>query len=187
MRRIKALFADSKPHPWIAPHESEGDFVKKGKKGSGPRRERIITVAPSPPSRSRATLRKPTTIDGYLDEVGGREKRSTLAALRRTIRSIVPESIECISYGMPAFRLEGGVVAGFAATTNGCSYFPFSGSTLATLAGDLGGYDRTKSALHFRPDKPLPVALVRKLIMARIAELGSRPSSSQAAHHARKR
>jgi len=56
------------------------------------------------------------------------------------------------------------------APAKGCSYYPFSGSTLRALAGDLGGYDMTRGALHFRPDKPLPAALVRKLVKARIAE-----------------
>jgi uncharacterized protein YdhG (YjbR/CyaY superfamily) len=71
---------------------------------------------------------------------------------------------------MPAFRLDGRIVAGFSARANGCSYYPFSGSTLRTLARDLEGYEGTKSAVHFDPGKPLPVALVRKLIGARIAE-----------------
>ncbi len=113
--------------------------------------------------------RKPTTIDEYLATVSG-DKRTALDKLRKTIRSIVPKADECISYGIPAFRLDGAVVAGFCATAKGCSYFPFSGSTLRTLAADLRGYDRTKSALHFRPDEPLPATLVRKLIKARIAE-----------------
>jgi len=71
---------------------------------------------------------------------------------------------------MPAFRLRGGVVAGFQATKNGCSYYPFSGSTLATVARFVGAYDRTKSALHFAPDNPLPLTLVRRLIKARMSE-----------------
>jgi uncharacterized protein YdhG (YjbR/CyaY superfamily) len=62
------------------------------------------------------------------------------------------------------------VVAGFSATAKGCSYFPFSGTTLRTLADDLRKYDQTKSSLHFRPDAPLPSALVRKLIRARLGE-----------------
>ena len=86
------------------------------------------------------------------------------------IRGIVPGAEECISYGIPAFRLDGRIVAGFAATADGCSYYPFSGTTLATLARDLEGYEGTKSALHFDPGKPLPVTLVRKLIRTRIAE-----------------
>jgi len=113
--------------------------------------------------------RKPTTIDEYLAAVTG-EKRAALDRLRKTIRSIVPKAEECISYGIPAFRLNGKVVAGFAATKKGCSYFPFSGSTLRTLADELEDYDKTKSSLHFDPAASLPVALVRKLIKARIAE-----------------
>jgi uncharacterized protein YdhG (YjbR/CyaY superfamily) len=109
-------------------------------------------------------------IDDYLATVSG-DKRTALDKLRKTIRSIVPRAEECISYGLPAFRLDGTVVAGFRATAKGCSYFPFSGSTLRTLARDLRGYDQTKSALHFRPEQPLPATLVRKLIKARIAEI----------------
>ena len=118
---------------------------------------------------------RPTTIDAYLATVGA-DERAALRKLRRTIRSIVPRAEECISYGMPAFRVDGKVVAGFLATARGCSYFPFSGSTLATLAADLEGYGRTRSALHFRPERPLPATLVRKLLRARIAETrGDRP------------
>jgi uncharacterized protein YdhG (YjbR/CyaY superfamily) len=113
--------------------------------------------------------RKPATIDDYLATVSD-QKRSALESLRKTIRSIIPEAEECISYGMPAFRLHGAVVAGFSATAKGCSYFPFSGSTLKTLAPHLGGYEQTKGSLHFSPDEPLPPSLVRRLIKARIAE-----------------
>jgi uncharacterized protein YdhG (YjbR/CyaY superfamily) len=113
--------------------------------------------------------RKPTTIDEYLASVKG-ERRAALDKLRKSIRTIVPEAEECISYRIPAFRLDGKIVAGFAATAKGCSYFPFSGSTLRTLAEELEDFDQTKSALHFDPAKSLPVRLVRKLIKARIAE-----------------
>jgi uncharacterized protein YdhG (YjbR/CyaY superfamily) len=113
---------------------------------------------------------KPMTIDKYLASVTG-ERRTALEKLRKTIRSILPKAEECISYGIPAYRLDGTVVAGFCARAKGCSYLPFSGSTLATLAGELEGYSRTKSSLHFDADAPLPAALVRKLIKARIAEI----------------
>src|SRR5688572_5204899 len=112
---------------------------------------------------------KPTTIDQYLATVKG-EKRKALDKLRKTIRTIIPKAEECISYSMPAFRLDGKVVAGFLATAKGCSYFPFSGTTLGTLAVDVQDYSQTKSALHFDPAKGLPATLVRKLIKARIAE-----------------
>ena len=110
-----------------------------------------------------------SSIDAYLAAVRG-EKRVALDKLRKTIRAIVPKAEECISYGIPAFRFNGKVVAGFAATAKGCSYFPFSGSTLGSLAAELEDYDRTKSSLHFDPAKPLPQTLVRKLIKARMAE-----------------
>jgi uncharacterized protein YdhG (YjbR/CyaY superfamily) len=113
--------------------------------------------------------RKPSTIDEYLKDVT-EDRRRALKDLRANIRSTVPEAEECISYGIPAFRLHGVVVAGFCATAKGCSYLPFSGSTLKTLARDLGRYDQTKSSLHFSPEKPLPMTLVRKLIRARLAE-----------------
>jgi uncharacterized protein YdhG (YjbR/CyaY superfamily) len=112
---------------------------------------------------------KPISIDAYLATVKG-EKRAALDQLRKTIRAIVPKAEECISYGIPAFRFDGRIVAGFAATAQGCSYFPFSGSTLGALADEIEDYDRTKSSLHFDPAKPLPTTLVRKLIKARIAE-----------------
>jgi uncharacterized protein YdhG (YjbR/CyaY superfamily) len=112
-------------------------------------------------------------IDQYLATISG-DRRAALDKLRKTIRSIVPRAEECISYRIPAFRLDGAVVAGFCATVKGCSYFPFSGSTFRTLAADLRGYEKTKGALHFRADEGLPAALVRKLIKARIAEMAAR-------------
>lgn len=112
---------------------------------------------------------KPKSIDDYLARVKG-EQRKALDDLRERIRTIVPKAEECISYNFPAFRLDGKIVAGFAATGKGCSYYPFSGATLRTLADDLEDYEKTSGALHFTPDRPLPATLVRKLIKARIAE-----------------
>jgi uncharacterized protein YdhG (YjbR/CyaY superfamily) len=114
---------------------------------------------------------KPATIDAYLATVSD-NRREALQKLRKTILSILPDAQECISYSMPASRYAGRVVAGFLATSKGYSYFPFSGKTLATLAAEVRTYDQTKSALHFDPKHPLPVALVRKLLRARIAEIG---------------
>jgi uncharacterized protein YdhG (YjbR/CyaY superfamily) len=121
--------------------------------------------------------KKPKTIDEYLASLKP-DRRAALKKLRGTIRSIVPDAEECISYSMPAFRYEGHVIAGFLATAKGCSYFPFSGTTLCTLSSDLAAYDQTKSALHFDPEHPLPVALVRKLIKTRIAEGTTRKKRS---------
>jgi uncharacterized protein YdhG (YjbR/CyaY superfamily) len=95
-------------------------------------------------------------------------KRSTLEALRRTILEIVPEAEEVISYRVPAFRVDGRIVAGFAAFKNHLSYLPFSGSVLGSFSDELEGYTMTKSALHFPVDQPLPKELVRRLIEARL-------------------
>jgi uncharacterized protein YdhG (YjbR/CyaY superfamily) len=116
-----------------------------------------------------AVHRKPASIDDYLRSVP-EDRRSALEGLRTKIRSIVPDAQECISYRIPAFRVNGVVVAGFCASAKGCSYFPFSGSTLKALARDISRYDQTKGSLHFLPDEPLPLGLVRKLIKVRIAE-----------------
>jgi uncharacterized protein YdhG (YjbR/CyaY superfamily) len=115
-------------------------------------------------------FKKPATIDEYLANVKGAQ-RTALDRLRQTILATVPQAEECVSYNLPAFRLGESVIAGFAATAKGCSYYPFSGSTLRTLAADLKGYSMTKGALHFDPEEGLPQALVRKLIKVRLAEL----------------
>lgn len=109
-------------------------------------------------------------IEDYLAKVD-EPKRSTLERLRRTILGIVPEAQECISYKVPAFRVGGKVIAGFAAFKNHLSYLPFSGSVLNQLSEELEGYDKTLSALHFPIDRPLPEALVKKLIDVRLREL----------------
>jgi uncharacterized protein YdhG (YjbR/CyaY superfamily) len=108
-------------------------------------------------------------IDAYLDALE-EPKRSTLARLRDTIVSIVPDVEQCISYEMPAFRLRGKVVAGFAAFKNHLSYLPHSGSVIPRLGDQLEGYTYTSGSLHFPVDEPLPKALVRKLLSLRMAE-----------------
>jgi uncharacterized protein YdhG (YjbR/CyaY superfamily) len=101
-------------------------------------------------------------------------KRSTLGALRRMILEIVPDAEEVISYGVPAFRVGGKTVAGFAGFKNHLSYLPFSGSVLSQLPEELKGYAMTKSSLHFPADGPLSKALVKKLIAVRRAEIERR-------------
>ena len=112
-------------------------------------------------------------IDDYLANLD-EPKRSTLRHLRRTIQSIIPKAEEGISYGMPAFRLDGKVIAGFAAFKNHLSYLPHSGSVLAELADDVAGYVTSKGALQFSIDKPLPKTLVKKLIAVRLRDIAKR-------------
>jgi uncharacterized protein YdhG (YjbR/CyaY superfamily) len=117
---------------------------------------------------------KPKSIDAYLEKVPPGQ-RAALVKLRRTILELLPDAEECISYSMPAFRARGRVVAGFLATRAGYSYFPFSGTTLGTLSKELADYDRTKSALHFSVEQPLPKRVLQKLLKARLAELDAAP------------
>jgi uncharacterized protein YdhG (YjbR/CyaY superfamily) len=112
-------------------------------------------------------------VDEYLRSVE-EPGRSTLQMLRRTILELVPEAEQGLSYRVPAFRVRGKVVAGFAAFKHHLSYVPFSGSVLGKLADELEGYEMTKSSLHFPVDRPLPKPMVRKLIAVRLEEIGAR-------------
>jgi uncharacterized protein YdhG (YjbR/CyaY superfamily) len=122
-------------------------------------------------------VRKPVkakykTVDEYLAQVRDTEKRAALQRLRKTIRAAAPKADECISYGVPAFRVNGTLVAGFAAASGHCAYFPMSGSLVRAHAKDLKGYETSKGTIRFQPGHPLPARLVRKLVKARIAEDG---------------
>ena len=108
-------------------------------------------------------------IDGYLADLE-EPKRSTLQRLRQTILAVIPEAEEGISYGVPAFRLQGKVVAGFAAFKNHLSYLPHSGSVFPELGDELATYKMTSGSLHFPIDSPLPKSLVERLVRVRIAQ-----------------
>ncbi|GAA4733741.1 hypothetical protein GCM10025782_36580 [Pedococcus ginsenosidimutans] len=129
-------------------------------------------IWPSPGVASTLAAMTADEVDAYL--AGLEEpKRSTLEALRRSIRAVVPDAEECISYGMPAFRVEGKVVAGFAAFKHHLAYLPHSGTVLAGLSDALTAYERTSGSLHFPVDEPLPDELVRSLVEAKLATLRS--------------
>jgi uncharacterized protein YdhG (YjbR/CyaY superfamily) len=108
-------------------------------------------------------------IDAYLAGLD-EPKRSTLQELRRTILEVIPDAEEGISYQMPAYRLEGKVVAGFAAFKNHLSYLPHSGSVFPQLKEELTHYRTSTGALQFPVDEPLPKSLVEKLIRLRKAQ-----------------
>jgi len=110
-------------------------------------------------------------VDRYLAKLD-EPKRSTLEALRTSILEVVPEAEQGISYGVPAFKVEGKTVAGFAAFKNHLSYLPHSGSVLSKLGDEVTGYQTSKGALRFAVDKPLPKQLVRKLVTTRMRQLG---------------
>jgi uncharacterized protein YdhG (YjbR/CyaY superfamily) len=108
-------------------------------------------------------------IDEYLDALE-EPKRTTLARLRQTILEIVPEAQQGISYGVPAFKIRGKTIAGFAAFKGHLSYLPHSGSVFPQLKEELKGYATSSGALRFSIDQPLPAPLVEKLIAVRLQE-----------------
>ncbi len=118
----------------------------------------------------------PTTVDEYLARLDG-DQRSALQRLRRTIRSVIPGAEECISYQLPAFRFEGKVLVWFGAAAHHCAFYP--GAVVESFADELKAYDTSKGTIRFTPDDPLPVALVRKIVNARIAQ--RRPPANRGA------
>jgi|HubBroStandDraft_5_1064220.scaffolds.fasta_scaffold1197850_1 uncharacterized protein YdhG (YjbR/CyaY superfamily) len=116
-------------------------------------------------------------VNAYLANVP-EPARSTLEKIRATIRSAVPaEATEGLSYGMPAFRYRGALVA-YAAFKNHCSFFPMQASLIDEMKEELKGYRTAKGTLQFSLDKPLPAALVKKLVKARVAENEARKTRS---------
>lgn len=97
-------------------------------------------------------------------------QRRTMLAMRKTILEIIPDAEEVVSYGMPAFKIEGNIVAGILHAKNHVGYYPFSGSVLRLFPEELKSFSHTKSAIHVPINKPLSKTLIRKLIRARISQ-----------------
>jgi uncharacterized protein YdhG (YjbR/CyaY superfamily) len=117
--------------------------------------------------QSKARI-KAKTVEEYLAALP-EDKRAALEKLRKTIRSAAPKAEECISYGIPALRLNK-MLVGFGATATHCAFYPMSGSIVPAFQEELKAYDTSKGTIRFQPETPLPAALVRKLIKARMAE-----------------
>lgn len=106
--------------------------------------------------------------------------RSTLLALRATLRRVLPTATECLKYGMPCFVVDGKGVAAYAAFKQHCSYFPMSGGVLAAAGPLLDGYVTTSGSLHFPIDRPLPVKVVRRLVRLRLDEIAAAAEAKRA-------
>ena len=113
---------------------------------------------------------KPKTPDGYLGALSD-DKRAALERLRKTIKATAPEAEECISYQLPAFRLKGKLLVAYGAAASHCAFYP--GSVVQVLKDELKDYDTSKGTIRFPSDRPLPPALVRKLVKLRIARIVS--------------
>ena len=108
-------------------------------------------------------------VEAYLAKVP-EPAHTTLQMIRATIRAAAPkDAAECISYGMPAFRYKGALV-GYAAFKEHCSFFPMSASLLDDFAEEVKNYRTAKGTLQFAQNKPLPAALVKKMVKARVVQ-----------------
>lgn len=123
-----------------------------------------------------------TEIDEYLERLD-EPKRLTLSQLRRDILAVIPAAEQTISYGVPAFKVSGRTIAGFAAFKNHLSYLPHSGSVFPELAEELAGYQRSTGALRFPVDRPLPAPLVEKLIEVRMRQAFPSPGAAGEHNH----
>jgi uncharacterized protein YdhG (YjbR/CyaY superfamily) len=111
----------------------------------------------------------PSSVEDYLAALPD-ESRGALEELRRTIKAAVPEATETISYQMPTFKDQGRFLVSFAAFKNHCSLFPASQAVMEAHGEALKPYFSGKGTLRFHPDKPIPAALVKKIIKTRIEE-----------------
>jgi uncharacterized protein YdhG (YjbR/CyaY superfamily) len=115
-------------------------------------------------------MAKPKTIDDYLAGIDS-DKRAALQHLRKMIRAAAPRAEECISYQLPAFRLDGRMLVWFGAGAHHCAFYP--GAVVQAHQADLKGFVTSKGTVRFQPDHPLSATLVRKLVKARIANIAA--------------
>ena len=116
-----------------------------------------------------ATKQRPQTIDEYLAGANA-SQRATLQKLRMTIRAAAPKAEEYISYGLAAFRLNGRPLVAFGGWAEHCAFYPMSAATVKAFKDKLKSYETTKGTIRFSTEKPLPAALVKQLVKARMAE-----------------
>jgi len=120
------------------------------------------------PTRSSAAKRTANTVEEYLASVP-QPARATLEAVRAAIRAAAPKSAtEVVSYGMPAFK-DNKVLVWYAAFSNHCSFFP-TAAVIEQFKNKLKGYPISKGTIQFPTDKPLPAALVKMMVKARLAQ-----------------
>lgn len=98
-------------------------------------------------------------------------QRTTLRATWERFRSVLPDGVAAMSYGMPTLKVDGRSIGSIAGFARHCSYFPHSGSLLATLGDALAAYETAKGTLRFPVDRPLPTTVLRTLVRAKIASL----------------
>jgi uncharacterized protein YdhG (YjbR/CyaY superfamily) len=123
-------------------------------------------ATPRPKSKGRV---KAQSFDAYLAALDD-DQRTALEKLRKAIKAAAPRAEEYIYYGLPAFRLDGQGLVAMGAAAKHCALYPMSSATIAAHRADLKEYDTSPGTIRFPCDKPLPAALVKKVVKARIAE-----------------
>lgn len=108
----------------------------------------------------------PRDVDDYLSRVP-QTQRKALEELRRTIKSVVPDAVEVISYQIPTFKLNGRMLVSYAAFAEHCSFFPGAGPTEAHQ-DELASFATSKGTVRFTSEKPLSSSLIRKMVKTRI-------------------
>ena len=111
-------------------------------------------------------------IDDYLASLPADQRRA-LEQVRAAIRAAAPGAEECISYGRPAFRLDGRALVAYGASAKHCAFYPMSGTTVEAHARQLEGWETSKGTIRFPASKPLPASLVKTLVKARIREIAT--------------
>jgi len=157
-------------------HEAHGIGRKEVKRkrhlddrqAAPPKAEEAVAAKARTKTKTKPTP-KTKTIDGYLAALSA-DRRAALEELRKIIRAAAPKAEECFSYGLPAFCQDGRPLVAFSASAGHCSLFPMNGHTVAAHKAELKGYETSKGTIRFQPADPLPAALVRKLVKARITE-----------------
>lgn len=123
---------------------------------------------------------KPTTFDeclAVMDDI----QRAALEKLRKVIRAAAPNAVECVSYGLPAFKLDGKGLVALGGWKSHCALYPMSSATAAAFSDELKDFETDKGTIRFAPNKPLPATLVRKIVKARIAENAARAGKARPA------
>ena len=121
-------------------------------------------------AKTKPSRHAPQEVDAYLAELP-EDVRSALERLRGMIRETAPECTERVSYGIPIFRLNKDLV-GISAQKDHCSLHSMSPPLMAAMAEELKGFRVSGATVHFSPEKPLPKALVQRIVQERVQELG---------------
>jgi uncharacterized protein YdhG (YjbR/CyaY superfamily) len=124
-------------------------------------------------------MNKPKSIDEYLKPLD-HAQRTALEKLRKDIEAAAPNAQECISYGVPGFRLNGQLLVSFGAAAKHCSFYPGSYPIEANRA-ELKKYETSKGTIRFSAVEPLPSTLVRKLVKSRIGQQAAKSKQQKKA------